>query len=264
MAHIAGKNGNVYSGATVIDTCESAWTAGGAGRATSTTTGKVGTNCTRVTTTTIGATTLLQYKDIVSKDLTSYDAIYAWFRSSVTTAAGALQFLVDEGTGASAPEETLNIPVLTTTVWRRCLLPMTTPSALNAVLSVGLYQATDLADGTFDVDDVEAIAEVDGIKSWSLDYTADTLETTDFGDAGVKSYIIGGAGWSGTFEGYKDGIPLSIGSAIILALGESLTPGQQWLGDAFITEVHPNVAHDGIVSYTYNFVGSGALQSASL
>jgi hypothetical protein len=264
MGHLAGKAGNVYTGATVIDDCEDAWAAGTGATAVSTTTGKIGTNCARGTTTTLGATTLMMYEDISSKDISAYDAIYLWIRSSVDTAADDLQFLVDEQTGAAAPEETLSIPALTAATWRRCLLPMTTPSALNAVLSVGLYQQTDLADGTFDIDDVEAIAEVDGIKSWTLDYNADTLETTDFADAGAKSFIIGGSGWAGTFEGYKDGVPLSLGTSIILALGESLTPGQQWIGDAFITGISPSVSHDGIVSYSYTFQGSGALETASL
>lgn len=264
MSHIAGKNGNVYSGATVIDDCEDVWVQGSVATTCSTTTGKVGSYAARGTTVSLGATTLMMYEDIIAKDISAYDAIYCWIRSSVDTSAGDLQFLVDEGTGASAPEETLNIPALTAATWKRCLMPMTTPSALNAVQSVGLYQKTDLADGTFDVDDVEAIAEVDGIKSWTLDYTADALETTDFGDAGVKTYIISGTGWSGTFEGYKDGTPLSIGSSVILALGEGLTPGQQWIGDAFITGVSASVSHDGVVSYSYTFQGSGALEIASV
>jgi hypothetical protein len=260
MANISGKAGAVYTGATVIEDCEDAWTAGTGDTSVSTTTGKVGTNCARGTTVSVGATTLLMYENISSKDISSYEAIYCWLRSSVNAAAGDLRLLVDEQEGAAAPEETLLIPALTAATWRRCLLPMTTPSALNAVLSVGLYQHTNLADGTFDIDDVEAVAEVDGIKSWTLDYSVDMLETTDFGSAGVKEFIAAGSGWSGTFEGLKDGVPLGIWSSVILALGESQTPGQHWIGDAFITGVSANVAHDGVVTYSYTFQGSGALE----
>lgn len=260
MSHISGKNGAVYTGATVVEDCEDAWTAGSGAIAVSTTTGKVGTNCARGTTTSLGADALMMYETISSKDLTSYDGIYFWFRSSVNTSAGDLHFLIDENNDCSAPEEAIDLPALTANTWKRCWCKMSNPSVLNAVLSVGIKQITDLADGTFDIDDVEAIAEVDGIKSWSLDYTADTLETTDFGDAGVKSFIIGGSGWSGTFEGLKDGVPLGIGSQVLLVLGESDTVGQNWLGDAFITGVSPSVAHDGTVNYTYTFQGSGSLE----
>jgi predicted secreted protein len=261
--HIAGKNGAIYTGATVVEDCEDVWVQGTADTTVSaeTTSPKVGTKFVRGTTVSVGANTLLMYEDISSKDISSYDGIYFWFRSSVNAAAGDLQFLIDEGTGAAAPEESINLPPLVAATWRRCFCKMVAPTALNAVLSVGIKQITDLANGTFDIDDVEAIAEVDGVKSWTIDYTADTLETTDFGSAGVKEYIIAGSGWSGTFEGLKDGVPLGIGSQVLLVLGESDTVGNNWIGDAFITGVSASVAHDGIVGYSYTFQGSGALET---
>ncbi len=264
MSHAAGKNGAVYTGATVIEDCEDVWTQGTGATTVSPTTGKVGTNCVRGTTVNLGATTLMMYEDISSKDITAYDGIYFWFRSSLPTAAGDLQFLIDEQTGAAAPEESLNLPALIAATWKRCFLKMTTPSILNAVLSVGIKQITNLDDGTFDIDDVEAIALVDGIKSWTLDYTADTIETTDFGSGGAKEYIVANSGWGGSFEGLKDGVPLGIGTSVLLVLSEGTTAGQQWLGDAFITGVHPNVSHDGIVTYSYDFVGTGAVEVASV
>lgn len=111
---------------------------------------------------------------------------------------------------------------------------------------------------------VDAAADVTGVKSWTLDYTADTLETTDFADAGVKSYIIGGSGWSGSFEGYKDGAPLALaGASVAIALKESQTATQKWTGSAFITGIHSSASQDGIVSYSYDFQGTGALVVAS-
>ena len=258
---ISGKVGNVYSSALLLEDCEDAWTAGGAGRTTSTTTGKVGTNAARVTTVTIGATTLLQYEDIASTDLTTYDGIYCWLRSSLTTAAGNLQVLLDETAGCGSPDESLNVPILTANTWRQFFARMSDPSILNAVVSVGLDQEVDLADGTFDVDDVQALKEIDGIKSWTLDYTADTLDATDFDDAGVRAHIIGQSGWSGSFEGYKDTTPLGIGAEVYLTLGESTTAYQNWIGKVIITACHPSTSHDGIVTYSYDFQGTGALQS---
>jgi predicted secreted protein len=259
---ISGKVGNVYSSALLLEDCEDAWTTGGAGRAVSTTTGKVGSYAARVTTTTIGATTLLQYEDLASTvDLTTYDGIYCWIRSSVTTAAGDLQILLDESTGCGSPDESLNVPICTATIWRQFFARLSDPSILNLVAAVGLYQVADLADGTFDVDDVEALKEIDGIKSWTLDYTADTLDATDFDDAGTKAYIAGGSGWSGSFEGYKDTTPLGIGSEVYLVLGESTTAYQNWIGKAIITACHPGASHDGIVTYSYDFQGTGALQA---
>jgi len=102
---------------------------------------------------------------------------------------------------------------------------------------------------------------VSGIKSWTLDYTSDALETTDFADAGVKSYIVGGKGWSGSFEGYKEGVEQILtadaASPVTLSLYEDAT--YYWTGSAIITGVHSSASHDGIVSVSYDFVGIAAL-----
>jgi len=102
---------------------------------------------------------------------------------------------------------------------------------------------------------------VSGIKSWSLDYTSDALEATDFADLGIKSYIVGGRGWSGSFEGYKEGIEQILtviaSSPVTLSLYEDAT--YYWTGSAIITGVHSSTSHDGIVSVSYDFVGIAGL-----
>ena len=264
MSHISGKLGSVYGSALLLDACESAWTTGGTGRAVSTTTGKVGTNCARCTTTSVAGTAILQYKTLSSTDLSLYAGIYFWVRSSVSTSAGDLQFLTDETAACASPEESMNIPALTAATWKQCFTRFAAASTnRDAVISMGLNQYTDLADGTFDIDDVEALKVLDGIKSWTLDYTADTLEVTDFDSSGIKAYIIGASGWSGSFEGFKDGAPLSIGSEVYLVLGESTTAYNTWIGKVVITGAHPQVSFDGLVTYSYDFTGTGALEMPS-
>jgi hypothetical protein len=105
---------------------------------------------------------------------------------------------------------------------------------------------------------VDTGSAVSGIKSWTLDYTVDMLESTDFADAGVKTFLAGCSGWSGTFEGYKDGVPQAIGASITLKLYE-VAAGAYWTGTAFITGVSANTSNDGIVSYSYTFQGTAAL-----
>ncbi len=95
-----------------------------------------------------------------------------------------------------------------------------------------------------------------GIKAWSADYTSLMVETTDFADIGKKTYLWAGSEWAGSFDGYKDGLPLAMGTvAVELRLHEQLTG--LWTGSAFITGIHPNVSFDGIVSYSYDFQGTG-------
>lgn len=260
---ISGKVGNVYSSALSVEDCEDAWTAG-IHCATSIVAGKVGTSCARATSTTAGAGEILQYEDFTAVSLTAYDGIYFWVRSEdMVTAAGDLQLRLGETSGCVGAEETLNIPALATNTWKQCFARLADPSILNLVISVGLYQVTNLGDGDFDIDDVEALREIDGIKSWTLDYTADTLDATDFDDAGTKAYIIGGSGWSGSFEGFKDTTPLGMGAEVYLVLGESTTAYQNWIGKAIITACHPSTSYDGIVTYSYDFQGTGELTSPS-
>ena len=109
---------------------------------------------------------------------------------------------------------------------------------------------------------VNTASVVAGINQWSLDYTVDMLETTDFAASGVASYIPGVSRWSGTFSGYKDGVPQTLGtSSITLVLGEDAATN--WQGSAHISGVHPTTNFDGVVSYAYDFQGTGALTTAS-
>ena len=105
---------------------------------------------------------------------------------------------------------------------------------------------------------------VAGMKSWTIDYTSDALETTDFADGGTKTYIAGLSGWAGSFEGFKDGAPgLTPGTSYILHLRESAsTTTQLYTGTALITGLHGTASVDGIVGLSYDFVGSGALSTA--
>jgi len=111
--------------------------------------------------------------------------------------------------------------------------------------------------------EVDNGATISGIKSWTLDYTVDALETTDFADAGVRSYIAGCSGWSGSFEGYKEGAPEAIGSEVALTLKETQTANQCWVGQALITGIHPSTSFDGVVSYSYDFQGTAGLTVAT-
>jgi len=104
-----------------------------------------------------------------------------------------------------------------------------------------------------------AAATVNGIKSWTIDYVADALETTDFGDSGTKTYIAGLSGWSGSFEGFKDGAPTTIGGIIALILSVSATATQDYTGQAILTGSHETISVDGIVGIAYDFQGTSTL-----
>lgn len=100
---------------------------------------------------------------------------------------------------------------------------------------------------------------VTGIDAWTIDYKANTEETTDFSVSGVEAHIPTTTGWNGTFEGKKDGAPQAIGSEIALVLKESQTSTQKWTGQAILTGVSASTNAKGIALYKYTFLGTAAL-----
>lgn len=107
---------------------------------------------------------------------------------------------------------------------------------------------------------VQAPGVIAGIKSWSLEYAVTTLNTTDFVDAGVSSFIPGITEWHGSFEGYKEGVPIAgLHTEVALVLDETQNASEEWSGQAIIIDVRANTDHDGIVSYAYDFQGTGVL-----
>ena len=114
---------------------------------------------------------------------------------------------------------------------------------------------------------VNISGDIAGISNWTLDYTVDMLDTTDFADGAAansgRTFIPGLTGWCGTFEGLKDGAPIALGfsSSVTLKLEEDGT--YFWQGSAYIMGIHPNVAVDGVITYTYDFQGTGELTEST-
>jgi len=270
MAHLAGKAGSVYIADYLLEDCETAWTSGTNGTAAlETTIVKVGDGSAKCT---IGAG--IQVGDVImyetmaaARDVRTYTHILCWAYSVPTAAAADYRIGLGTTAAGASPTTLVDLPALTAVTWKYCHCTVVSGSPFSATTAgtiIGLESNANGADGDIIyLDDIKAAKTVAGITDWSLDYTSDSLETTDFGAAGVKDYIIGGSGWSGTFSGYKDGAPLSIGSLYGIEVAESATTTQMWLGNVFIIGVSATTSQDGIDSYSYTFTGTGALTVAS-
>jgi len=270
MAHLAGKSGNVYLASTIIDDCEDDWQDGTHGTAALTNTDyKTGSGAVAITGSGVVAGDILAYEAIAAgaTNYSTFSHVLCWAKCTASVSADDLRLVLDADAGApAAPESELSFPALTANVWKYCHLTNVTGKELEdstAAVTVGLKWNANAQDKVVTLDDIRAAKNVAGINSWTLDYTSDALETTDFADAGVKSYIIGASGWSGSFSGYKDGAPLSIGTVWGVELAESATTTQMWLGNIIITNINPSVSADGVVSYSYSFQGTGSLMTSS-
>ncbi len=264
MAHASGVNGGIYSSSLIIDDCEDAWTNDNITSSATDPDAKVGSASVKlVIPGALGADILLAHEGSLVKNLTTYDAVRLWIKDSIGSSLNDNQLLLDDTDACTSPIEELQLPALTLGVWTQVFLMLADPSLLAAIVAVGVQQIAALGARNIFVDDIRALKEIDGIRSWSLEYTADSLETTDFADAGVSSFIPGKSQWSGSFEGFKDEVPLGIGAEVYLVLGETSTGSQCWLGKAIITAARPTVDNDGLVSYSYDFQGTGSLESPS-
>ena len=265
MAKLVGTAGNVLVASQLVEDCEDAWDeqAGTGVTATADTTDyKVGAASAKFVLTTAAIVEITASEVVASMNLSTYTQLMFWVKSSITLSAADFQLLLDDSALCATPIVTLNIPALVANTWTYCKVAADL-SGCTAIISVGLKQAVDKGAMSIWLDDIRAAKAIVGIRSWSLDYIYEVLETTDFSVAGVASYIPGATRWSGRFEGFKDALPLGIGTIIGLELQESATATQQWRGNAIITAAHPVTEHNALVAYAYDYQGSGALVVAT-
>ena len=121
--------------------------------------------------------------------------------------------------------------------------------------------ATNGVGGTASWSDYSAgSSDVTGnVKSWSLDYTADTLDTTDFTTSGPRSFIGGLTTWSGSFETNLDATDAMPTPGTKTRLTLTASSGRTFVGLALLTGLHPSVSVDGLNGLTVDFQGSSDL-----
>ena len=123
------------------------------------------------------------------------------------------------------------------------------------------------SEGTVKVG-VNAIAE---IRSYSIEETSDTLETSSMGDT-ARTYTPNLTSWSGSVDVYWDETDatgqgaLTVGAAITLNVypeGDT-SADTYYTGAAIVTSVTKNASFDGLVEASISVQGTGALTSATV
>ena len=80
-----------------------------------------------------------------------------WIKSSVATAAGDLQILLDDTGKCISPLETLNVPALVADKWTHVRVALLTPQLDTAIISLGLKYTVDIGACTIHLDDFRAV-----------------------------------------------------------------------------------------------------------
>lgn len=273
MARVSGYGGNIFVGSQVVHNMDVAWTEQVDVDVTLTldnTDYKVGTGSNKmVQAAGLAVNDILASEVIALGTLASYTVGYCWAKSSVnTTAVDDYRILIDNQAMCANPEVQLSLPILTANVWKFCILPVAAGSfgAATLPISVGVVLiANDPGAATLWIDEISVAKEVVGIREWSLDIEAAVQDSSAFSDGQDKVFTVTTKSWGGSFNGFKDGPPLAIGTVVAIDLMEvetvlPIVPTASWRGSAIITNLSPASSVDGLVTYNYSFQGIHALE----
>jgi len=94
---------------------------------------------------------------IGSKDISKYDYLECWIKSTVATSAGNLKILLDDSASCASPIETLEVPALTANTWTYVRIALANPETDTAIISLGLEYDSDLGACQVRLDDIKVV-----------------------------------------------------------------------------------------------------------
>ena len=109
------------------------------------------------------------------------------------------------------------------------------------------------------------IGQVAGFFGWSFNRVGDALETTDYSDAGHRTYIAGLAGWTGSAEKHWiTEYPLEwVNTELIIKFYVNITGTLRYEGWGLVTGHGVTSAVDTLVNESLSFQGDGILSYES-
>jgi hypothetical protein len=124
---------------------------------------------------------------ITSKDISKYDYLECWVKSTVATSAGNLKILLDDSASCASPLETLSVPALSADTWTYVRMQLSNPELNTAIISIGLEYDADIGACQVRLDDIKvvqndsAVWEIFPKHLWKLDRSARDLIITQDG-----------------------------------------------------------------------------------
>ena len=137
-------------------------------------------------------TGILASKAITSLNISKYDYLEFWIKSTTATAAADLRILLDDTALAASPLETLNVPALVADTWTYVRVALANPETDTAIISVAVEEAVNIASHTVWISDVKAVRndsnEWDLLdrQSWWIDKQGGDLVLRDASRVGYR------------------------------------------------------------------------------
>lgn len=186
---LAAKTDITFIPFEVVENCEDAWDEWVNANVTSTADAdhQVGTYSAKLAVADLAAAgEILATEAIASTDLSGYNKIRLWIKSSVATASGDLQFLLDDTANCASPIESLDIPSLSAGTWTRVELTLAVPASCTAIISVGIKMVVDKSIFDIFIDDIQGFHDkkiVSGAAQFDINALCDNRRFTVTGSA---------------------------------------------------------------------------------
>ena len=122
---------------------------------------------------------------MASKDISKYDYLECWVKSTVATSSGNLKIILDDSASCASPLETLSIPALSADTWTYVRIKLANPELNTAIISIGLEYDSDLGACQVRLDDIKvvqndtAIFQIFPKHLWKIDRSARDLVFKD-------------------------------------------------------------------------------------
>ena len=124
---------------------------------------------------------------IGSKDISKYDYLECWVKSTVPTSSGNLKILLDDSASCASPLETLSVPALAADTWTYVRMALSNPELNTAIISIGLEYDADIGASQVRLDDIKVVQNdtaewtIFPKHLWKIDRSARDLILTDSG-----------------------------------------------------------------------------------
>lgn len=125
-----------------------------------------------------------------------------------------------------------------------------------------------------DVDGTGTPVAVAAVRSWSLDITRDTVETTSMASGGHRSYVKGLQDFSGSmdivYDDSEDTLassalnPDTDGAVTIELYSDGNADTTKFVGPVIVTSYSISANYDGLTEVSVSFNGNGQLTTASI
>lgn len=120
----------------------------------------------------------------------------------------------------------------------------------------------------------DALTAIASVRSWNMEITRDTVESTSMSSGGVRTYLKGLQTFSGSMDiVYDDSENAIVSTAMnpdtdatvsVEFYADAAVNASKFAGDVIITSYSITASYDGLVEATVGFQGTGALTTQNI